>query len=121
MNLGKILLKKRLIYATLLLITASSLQTNILGSEIDNYKRKQEQIEHVRKLRLERAKEHPYLKYLTPTEASILFRNGRLSLIDVNDQPTFKHTHILGAINIPHISRTALKIRKDTPIGVYCK
>ena len=114
MNLHKIYLKRSLIYVTLLLIIASSIQTNVLGSEIDNFKRKQEQIEHNRKARLERAKEHPYLKYLTPIEASNLFKSGKLFLIDVNDQPTFKHTHIFGAINIPDISKINLKVRKDS-------
>ena len=75
----------------------------------------------IARMRAERAKKYPYLKTLPPKTALWMFQQGKLLLIDVDDKGTFEYLHIVGAINIPHISKVRLKFKKSTPIGVYCK
>ena len=69
----------------------------------------------------ENIKKHPYLKYVSAHKALALYKAGKMLLVDVNSKGYYEGQHILGAINIPHISKVNLKINKDTIIGIYCR
>lgn len=96
-------------------------QPHAASFDMKTYVKKLKQQKEIARIRAERAKKYPYLKILSPKTASLMFQQGKLLLIDVNDKRTFEYNHILGAINAPNIYKVRLKLKKSARIGIYCK
>ena len=109
------------ILTILMFLLAPINQPHAAGPDRKALSKKLKHQKEIFRMRAERAKKYPYLKNLSPKIALLMFQQGKLLLIDVDDKGTFEYNHILGAINITHVSKVRLKFKKTTPIGVYCK
>ena len=61
------------------------------------------------------------IRRVSPSKA-LQLQEGGASIVDVRQPSEFSDGHIVGAVNIPlnNLSKITSRIKKDTPVIVYC-